>query len=59
MHFIEALEMTVEKPVELCRDNKGCFDLINNWSVAGHTRNADSLNNFMRELKENKFIVPK
>ena len=30
MHFIEALDLTVEKPIELCIDNKGCFDLINN-----------------------------
>ena len=59
MHFIEALEMTVEKPMELYMDNKGCFDLINNWSVAGRTRHVDSRKNFMRELKENKIIVPK
>ena len=59
MHFIEALDLTVEKPMELCMDNKGCFDLINNWSVAGRTRHVDSCKNFMRELKKNKIIVPK
>ena len=59
MHFIEALEMTVEKPMELYMDNKGCFDLINNWSVAGRTRHVDSRKNFMRKLKKNRIIVPK
>ena len=50
VHFVEALELTAEKPVELQMDNKGCFDLINNWSVAGRTRHVDSRENFMREL---------
>ena len=42
MHFIKALEMTVEKPIELYMDNKGCFNLINNWSIAGRTKHIDS-----------------
>ena len=42
MHFIQALEMTIEKPIELYMDNKECFDLINNLSVAGCTRHVDS-----------------
>ena len=58
-HFIEVLDLTAEKPMELHMDNKGCFDLISNWSVAGHTRHVGSRKNFMQELKENKIIVPK
>ena len=58
MDFIEALEMTVEKPMELYIDNKGCFDLINNWSVAGRTRHVDSRKNFLRDLKQNDVIIP-
>ena len=59
MHFIQALEMTIEKPIELYMDNKECFDLINNLSVAGCTRHVDSWKNFIQELKEKKIIVPK
>ena len=44
--------------MELCIDDKGCFDLINNWSVAGRTRHVDSRKNFMWELKENNVVAP-
>ena len=36
-------------------DNKRCFDLINNCSVAGCTRKRK---NVMRELREKKITVP-
>ena len=50
--------MTVENPMIFFVDNKGCFDLINNWSVAGRTLHVDSRKNFMRKLKEKNIIVP-
>ena len=50
--------MTVENPMILYVDNKGCFDLINNWLVARRTLHVDSRKNFMRELKEKNIIVP-
>ena len=33
-------------------DNKGAFDLVNNWSAAGRTRHVAIRVNFLRELKE-------
>ena len=40
-------------------DNKGAVDLANNWSVGGRTRHMDVKQNFLRELKENGFILVK
>ena len=50
--------MTVENHMILYADNKGCLDLINNQSVAGHTLHVDSREHFMSEIKEKKIIVP-
>lgn len=38
INFLVYRELQVEKPMVLEIDNKGCIDLINNWSVAGCTR---------------------
>ena len=33
-------------------DNKGAKDLMNNWSVGGHTRHIEVKQYFIRDLKE-------
>ena len=57
MNFLESLELQVEKPMVSKIDNKGCIDLINNWSVAGCTRHVDCRKYFMRELKEDGIMI--
>ena len=52
MNLLYAFELKVKLPMIIEIDNKGCVDLINNWSVSGRTRHIDVKKNFMRELKE-------
>ena len=38
-------------------DNKGVVNLINSFSVGGHTRHIDVKQCFLRELKESKQLI--
>jgi hypothetical protein len=49
---LESIGLQVELPMILEVDNKGVFDLANNWSVGGRTRHTTVRTNFLRELKE-------
>jgi len=57
MNLLRAFDLQVELPMIIEIDNKGCVDLINNWSVAGRTRHISVKKNFMRELKEQGIIM--
>ncbi len=56
-HVLELLGLQVETPMVLQMDNKGAVDLINSFSVGGHTRHIDVEQCFLRELKEAKIMV--
>ena len=56
MNLLNSFELKVELPMVIEIDNKGCVNLINNWSVSGRTRHIDAKKNYLRELKENWVI---
>jgi hypothetical protein len=56
-HVLEWLGLQVETPMVLQMDNKGAEDLINSFSVGGHTHHIDVRQCFLQELKEAKIMV--
>jgi hypothetical protein len=56
---LESMELQVELPMILEVDNKGAFDLANNWSAGGRTRHVATRVTFLRELKEEGILVVK
>ena len=57
-NLLNSFELEVELPMNIEIGNKGCVDLINNYSVSGRTRHIDVKKNFLRELKEDSIINP-
>jgi hypothetical protein len=53
---IGAMGLSVKKPMVQYVNNKGAKDLLNNWSVGGHTRHVKVWQYFLRELKEQGII---
>ena len=49
--LIESLQLRVELPMLLYCDNKGCVDLINNFSCGGRKRHVEARSLALRELK--------
>ena len=58
-YILVSLKLTVKLPMMLHVDNKGAFDLANNWPVAGRTRHMGTKQNFLCELKANGVIEVK
>ena len=56
---LESMELQVELPMVLEVDNKGAFDLANNWSAGGRTRHVATRVTFLRELKEEGTLIVK
>ena len=56
MEVVESMGLLVKKPIELHTDNKGVFDIANNWTVGGQTRHIATKCTFLRELKEANII---
>ncbi len=56
-HVLELLGLQVETPMVLQMNNKGAVNLINSFSIGGHTRHMDVQQCFLRELKEAKIMV--
>ena len=56
MEIVESVGLQVEKPMELHTDNKGVFDILNNWTVGGQTRHIATKCTYLRELKEANII---
>ncbi len=56
---LESIGLKVELPMILEMDNKGAVNLVNSFSVGGHTRNINIKQCFLRELKEAKVLVVK
>ena len=52
MRVLESIGLKVKNPMVLEMDNKGAYDLTNNWSVGGRTRHIESRQFFLRDLKE-------
>jgi hypothetical protein len=50
--IIESLGLHVQLPMILEVDNKGAVDLVKNYSVGGRNRHVDTIQYFMRQLKE-------
>ncbi len=51
-NVLTSLQLQVELPMILEMDNKGAVDLANNRTVGGRTRNIETRQLFLRELKE-------
>jgi hypothetical protein len=56
-HVLKSIGLKVKLPMVLRLDNKGAFDLFNNWGVAGRTRHISVRLYFMRELKEQGILT--
>ena len=56
MNLLDTFELKVELPIIIEIDNKGCIDLINNWSVLVCIRYIDIKKNFICKLKEQNII---
>ena len=56
MEVVESIELLVEKPMELHVDNKGVFDIANNWTIGGRTWHIATKCTFLREMKEANII---
>jgi hypothetical protein len=54
--IIESLGLHVQLPVILEVDNKGAVELVNNYSVGGHTHHVETRQYFRRQLKEENII---
>ena len=54
---LELIGLKVKLPMILEVDNKGAFDLANNWSVGGRTQHVDVRKNYLRELKEPGILI--
>ena len=54
--IIESMEMKVKLPMILWTDNKGVYDIANNWTTGGRTRHIATRCSFLRELRENGLI---
>ena len=54
-----SLELEMELLMILEMDNKAAEDLVNNWSIGGHTRHVDMRNFFLHELKDEGLLVIK
>ena len=52
MRVLESIGLRVKKPMILEMDNKGAYDLANNWIVGGRTRHIEARQFFIRDLKE-------
>jgi hypothetical protein len=56
---LESIGLKVELPMILEMDNKGAANLVNSFSVGGHTRHINVKQNFLQKLKEAKVLVVK
>ncbi len=56
---LELIGLKVEYPMVLEMDNRGAIDLINSFSVGGHTRHINNKQCFLQELKEAKILIIK
>jgi len=50
--LLESIDLRVALPMVLEVENKGAVDLINNFSVIGRTRQLETRQYYLRELKE-------
>jgi hypothetical protein len=57
--MLESIGLKVELLMILEMDNNGAVDLVNSFSVGGHTRHIDVKQCFLQELKEAKVLVVK
>ena len=53
------MELKFELPMLMEIENSGTVDLENVWSVSGMTRHIETLQNYLRELKEKGYLVVK
>jgi hypothetical protein len=56
---LESIGLKVELPMILEMDNMGVVNLVNNFSVGGHTQHINVKQCFLQELKEAKVLVVK
>ena len=56
-NMLESVGLKVQLPMVLQMDNKGAVDLINSFSVGGHSRHINVKQCFLRELKESKQLI--
>jgi hypothetical protein len=54
--ILESIRLRVHLTMILEVDNKGAVDLVNNFSVGGRTRHIDTMQYYLRELKEKGII---
>ena len=56
-NLLELVGLKVQLPMVLQMDIKEAVDLINSFSVDGHTHHIDVKQCFLRELKESKQLI--
>ncbi len=56
-NLLKSIELKVELPMVLEIDNKGAVDLINSFTVGGHTCHMNIKQCFLRELKVSKKLI--
>ena len=55
--IVTSLRLKVKTPMELYVDNCGVVDLVNKWSVSGHTQHVDVQYWWLRNLKEEGQLI--
>ena len=56
MNHLNSLELKVELLIEIEICNKGCINLINNWSMPDCARYAGMKRNYLRILNKDRII---
>ncbi|KAL7494557.1 hypothetical protein ACHAWT_003208 [Skeletonema menzelii] len=57
LRLLVGLGLKVKLPMVLEMDNKGAVYLAENWSVGGRTRRLDMKSHYLRELKEQGYLI--
>ena len=55
--IVSSLGLEVKTPLKLYMDNHGVVDLVNMWSVGGHTCHVDAQSWWLRNLKEEVQLI--
>lgn len=55
-YIVTSFGLKVELPMILYMENSGAVALANNWSVSGRTIHIHVKQNYLRELKERRFL---
>lgn len=57
--MMKSLALQVKLPMILEMNNLGAIDIVDSWIVDGRTHHVDIHNSFLRELKDQGFLLVK